>query len=316
MRRFALVSSFPEERIVIAIADISDAEINLETTILVGAARSEIARSLEELAPRIAPNSRLGDHKRPKSRRVMFVADPGRMGGAAGAGWKQAILAVCESWGHNVTFDETPVTRPSATMTSMDTFGGAALLVAVPASGAFSVAPGRHARWRHRTVELDRLAREELLDDLRLNFDLGLVEPPQVETWKQFADRADELEADYFILTPACRDALAACRYFDASRLWQITARLSEAARQRRVEGWNSGGPFALWARDRVGLEVALTDPGLGDTSFSFEGVALSWEPHVKVDDAKDEPIHLGRIYFAIDSTNERLVVHHIGLHL
>jgi hypothetical protein len=36
----------------------------------------------------------------------------------------------------------------------------------------------------------------------------------------------------------------------------------------------------------------------------------------LKVDDVKDELIHLGRIYFAIDNGNERLVAHHIGVHL
>jgi hypothetical protein len=201
-------------------------------------------------------------------------------------------------------------------MRDMDVFGGAALLVPVLAAGSFGTAAGRHPRWRHRAVELDRLGRDQLLEDLRLNFELGLVDPPRVETWADFAERADELEAEYFVLTPECRAGLGTGGYFDASRLWSFTQRLAEAARQRRLEGWNDTGPLALWVRDTVGLEVALTDPNLGDTSFVFENRTLSWEPHVKVDDAKDEMIHLGRIYFAIDDEGQRLVLWHIGVHL
>ena len=52
---------------------------------------------------------------------------------------------------------------------------------------------------------------------------------------------------------------------------------------------------------ERVGLEVALTDSGLGDTAFEYDGCALSWEPHVKVDDYKDDRHRCGRIYFALD---------------
>jgi hypothetical protein len=148
-----------------------------------------------------------------------------------------------------------------------------------------------------------------------LNLELGLVDPPPVESWADFAKRADELEGEYFVLAPECRAELATCSYFNASRLWNFSQRLAEGARRRRIAGWNASGPLALWLRDQVGLEIALTDPRLGNTSFIFNGREMSWEPHVKVDDAKDELIHLGRIYFAIDDEQQRLVVRHIGLH-
>jgi hypothetical protein len=310
--RFVLISSYEGGLVVSACVDVSTPDVDFK--LMSGRSRPQIARELEGLHSRILQQSRLGDHKRLSGRRAMFVADPGRIGKGSGPGWMQAVEAICESWGYDVVFDQTPVTARARTMQHMDTFAGAAVILVIPAVGSFCVVTARHPRWRHRTVELESTI--NLFDELRLNFELGLVEPPRVESFEQFADRADELEGSYFVLTPECREALRSSGYFAPSRLWSSTALLSEAARQRCVEGWTNCGPMALWIRDRVGLEVALTDPNLGDTSFTFDGVELSWEPHVKVDDAKDELIRVGRIYFAIDDANERLVVYHIGIHL
>ncbi len=157
-----------------------------------------VARRLEALYPRIAPSVREGDHKRPSDRSVLFVADPGRIGSTAGPKWRQAAAAVCESYGYDVAFDVTPITNRSATTRQMDLFGGTAIIIVTFAAGSFSSSNGRIQRWAHRTVELDRPQLDDLLDDLRLNFELGLVDPPHVETWEQFAHRAEELEATTF----------------------------------------------------------------------------------------------------------------------
>jgi hypothetical protein len=246
----------------------------------------------------------------------MFVADAGRIGAEIGHGWKQGVSAICESWGYGVVFNEAPIADRSAALRSMDVFGGFALVIVLGAAGSFSVESERHPRWRHHTAELDRMSPESLAVDLRLHFELGLIEPPHVESWDQFAARSSELEGSYFVLTQRCRNALKGCTYHDASRLWSFTARLSEGARQRSIKGWTRAGPIATWMSQCVGLEIALEDVNLGDTRFEYDGISLSWEPHVKVDDAKNEPARVGRIYFAIDTEHERIVVWHIGLHL
>jgi hypothetical protein len=318
---FVLLCSFNDNHAVLVEVDVSGPEPTVAVERLELLADPNpgkdafVARRIEELYPRIAPSVREGDHKRSRDRSVLFVGDPGRLADAAGPTWRQAVAAVCESFGFDVAFDVTPITNRAATTRQMDLFGGTAMIIATSAAGSFRSVAGRIPRWAHRTVELDRPQLQDLLDDLRLNFELGLVDPPHVETWDQFAERAEELEGEYFRLTNECKSALRECRYHDASRLWQFTQKLSEAARRRRVAGWNTCGPVAVHVRDEVGLEIALTDGSLGNTSFDFEGVSLSWEPHVKVDDVKDELIHLGRIYFAIDDENERFVVDHIGMH-
>lgn len=315
-RRFALISSYKDACVIMCEVDVSGIEPAMSARIIPAADRVTLARSLEALYPKIVTAARSGDHIRASSREVMFVADPGRVGAELAPGWKQAISAIGESWGHGVVFNETPITNGSSTMREFDRFGGFAVIIVPSAAGSFGVETARHPRWRHQTVELDRLASPALYDDLRVYFQLGLVEPPRVESWVQFAARSDELEAEYFVLVPRCREALESCAYYDPARLWDFAARLSEGARRKLVAGWAGAGSIAPWMSQSVGLEIALSDSGLGDTSFEYEGVELSWEPHVKVDDAKDEPTRLGRIYFATDDENERLVVWHIGLHL
>jgi hypothetical protein len=49
---------------------------------------------------------------------------------------------------------------------------------------------------------------------------------------------------------------------------------------------------------------------------YPIDGCALSWEPHVKVDDYKDDRHRCGRIYFALDDARKRIVINHIGVHL
>ena len=154
------------------------------------------------------------------------------------------------------------------------------------------------------------------MEDLRLTFELGLVDPPIVTTWDQFYRRADELEGAYCKLTSACKNGIKSSAYYDPARMWQFASKLSEAARRYYLCGWSTNGRLEHWIQAAVGIEVALTDSQLGDTSFEFDGSPLSWEPHVKVDDAKDDLTRCGRIYFAIDDAKTRFVINHVGIHL
>jgi hypothetical protein len=76
-------------------------------------------------------------------------------------------------------------------------------------------------------------------------------------------------------------------------------------------------GHLDTWIWEQFGFRVSLQDDSLprGLRSFEYEDVKLDRTPHVKVNDGV--PAHeCGRIYFAFDKRNQRLVVDHVGLHL
>jgi hypothetical protein len=314
-KTFLLLSSFDNGLVVSCLVNVGAPHVIVDLRLFNSSPRSEIAADLEELVPRIHSAVRYGDLQRSDERLLLFVADPGRMAGSAGPRWRSAAQNVAEAWGYDVEFDVNPIRDDSATMRHMDVFGGAAVIVVPTAAGSFSVADKRHPRWRHRTAELDRADLEPLLEDFRLTFELGLIDPPMVTTWDQFRERADELEGVYCKLSSACKNGVKGNAYYDPGRMWQFASKLSEAARRYYLLGWTINGRLEAWVQDEVGIEIALTDSQLGDTDFNYDGRTLSWEPHVKVDDAKDDITRCGRIYFAIDDVGTRFVIHYVGIH-
>lgn len=71
-----------------------------------------------------------------------------------------------------------------------------------------------------------------------------------------------------------------------------------------------------IWIRETYDLKVSLQDDTMSKSfrSFVFEGTTYDRTPHVQVNDGV--PRHeCGRIYFAFDKRNGRLVVDHVGLH-
>jgi hypothetical protein len=73
------------------------------------------------------------------------------------------------------------------------------------------------------------------------------------------------------------------------------------------------------WIRDEFDLKVALQDDKIEKTSkiryFDYEGAAHDRTPHVKVRDYAP-PSQVGRIHFALEPENRRLIVDHVGLKL
>ncbi|MEV0157693.1 hypothetical protein AB0H57_28780 [Micromonospora sp. NPDC050686] len=73
------------------------------------------------------------------------------------------------------------------------------------------------------------------------------------------------------------------------------------------------------WIRDEFDLKVALQDDKIEKASkiryFDYEGATHDRTPHVKVRDHAP-PSQVGRIHFALDSENRRLIVDHVGLKL
>ncbi|MGW0042212.1 hypothetical protein [Rhodococcus sp. NPDC003348] len=73
------------------------------------------------------------------------------------------------------------------------------------------------------------------------------------------------------------------------------------------------------WMRDEFDLKVALQDDTIEKNSrirdFDYDGETYNRTPHVKVRDYAP-PSHVGRIHFALDHQNRRLIVDHVGLKL
>lgn len=73
------------------------------------------------------------------------------------------------------------------------------------------------------------------------------------------------------------------------------------------------------WMRDEFDLKVALQDDTIEKSSrlrdFDYGGVIYNRTPHVKVRDHA-APSQVGRIHFALDRENRRIIVDHVGLKL
>ncbi|MFI7679938.1 hypothetical protein [Actinophytocola sp. NPDC049390] len=154
----------------------------------------------------------------------------------------------------------------------------------------------------------------ELMLHLREIEPLNSTRTP-IKDWKQFAQAAELLRSDYFHLTERARSMMEKNRYRFPERMFDHLERLSRLAYDFRASDGKVSGRIAEVGRTSHGIEIALFDSSLSGTHIVYEGARLDTVPHVKVDDAKREPDKCGRIYFAIDSTNLRFVVDHIGIH-
>jgi hypothetical protein len=134
------------------------------------------------------------------------------------------------------------------------------------------------------------------------------------ESWQEVATRIDELMSEAFIFTEQVRNGLSACGYAYPDRMWSFLDTLAQCAGLFRANNAELGQSFVQWAHENFALTVALHDGRLGEwTDFEYDGHRYSREPHVKIDDGK--PFNeVGRIYFAIDGSNKRLIVGHVGL--
>jgi hypothetical protein len=145
-------------------------------------------------------------------------------------------------------------------------------------------------------------------------------EPESASTWGEVAELVQILEdSDAFVLTDQARGQLTDNPYPDPERMWEHLERLANAAEAFHEADGEIGQRFEDWVVENgFKLDISLHDEGLsrsGADQFEFEDTTYSREPHVKVDDYVD-PASCGRIYFALDSANGRIIVDHVGLHL
>lgn len=137
--------------------------------------------------------------------------------------------------------------------------------------------------------------------------------PDDVSTWKEVAIHLPELSGPGFVLTPQAE----ACagednRYPHPETMWTTLRSLEGVGRAYNELGAELGKRFELFAQEVGGLDVALQDSSYSEHLFEFEGREYSRLPHVKIDDAKS-PNEVGRIYFALDPDQSRLIVDWFG---
>jgi hypothetical protein len=144
-------------------------------------------------------------------------------------------------------------------------------------------------------------------------------EPLPPTSWDDVVELCEILEdSGAFVLTDDARRMLAPGHYPDPDRMYRHLEPLANAAEAYREAEGQINQRFEDWVRLNFGIEVALHDETLvrdGQDLFDFEGTEYSREPHVKVDDFVG-PDRCGRIYFALDPEQNRIIVNHVGLHL
>lgn len=158
----------------------------------------------------------------------------------------------------------------------------------------------------------------DLVVQLRLFTDvLASAKDEEIDIdWESAAPSILALIGPHFLLSERALSQLKANPYPKPGKMLQHLTSLEAVARAYRERSGELGGRLADYAMTTEGIEIALTDKGLGCPVVYVGGVATGLEaaPHVKVDDVKSSD-QCGRIYFAIDPVNGRFVVDHIGLH-
>jgi hypothetical protein len=158
---------------------------------------------------------------------------------------------------------------------------------------------------------------DERLDEHRVDLPVAAPAEEEEETWASVAEVVSALQGDHFVVTKRCLKKLALCPYPDPARMRTQLDALARLAREWGSKQGSLGDRLEDWARTNVGIEIALRDEGLVRRrlhEFQFGGRTYSREPHVKVDDAKAFT-ECGRIYFALDRDEWRIIVDHVGLH-
>ncbi len=137
--------------------------------------------------------------------------------------------------------------------------------------------------------------------------------PDEVTTWNELAENLAALAGPGFALTDLALGCADRPRYPHPDRMWRALRALERVGRAYNELGADLGMRFEDFAMEWGGIEVALQDSGYEEVCFfKYEREEHSRLPHVKVDDFK-APNEVGRIYFALDPTQNRLIVDWFG---
>ena len=138
--------------------------------------------------------------------------------------------------------------------------------------------------------------------------------PSTVSSWEDVQQLLPDLEGPGFKITDRaldCGDGKG--RYPYPNQMWRALRALERVGREYNERGGKIGQRFEDFATEVAGIEIALQDHSYEDCCyFEYEDKEYSRLPHVKIDDAKS-PNEVGRIYFALDGDNGRLIVDWFG---
>jgi regulator of replication initiation timing len=143
--------------------------------------------------------------------------------------------------------------------------------------------------------------------------DGGEPVPETVDSWEEVAAHLEDLAGPGFHLTQRAIDcADGKNRYPHPGAVWESLRALERVGRAYNELGAKIDMRFDAFALEVGGLDVALQDSTYDGCWFEYEGNWYERLPHVKIDDAKS-PNEVGRIYFALDSAGQRLIVDWFG---
>lgn len=127
-----------------------------------------------------------------------------------------------------------------------------------------------------------------------------------------------DLSGGAFVYSDNAPKAWGKAEYPYPSRMRDALVALGRAAVEYRQKSAKIDGRIVDWFRDAYGLKVSVIDRGLElaklDT-FAYDDRTYSRIPHVKLDD-NTTPDRVGRVYFAKDAEEKRLIIDHVGLKL
>ncbi|HKU31184.1 MAG TPA: hypothetical protein VJQ60_11910 [Arthrobacter sp.] len=129
----------------------------------------------------------------------------------------------------------------------------------------------------------------------------------------------EDAASSHIVFTDRAASSWKKSKYPFPEEMAEDLAKLARAAIALYDGGDRSFPHLDMWMRDEFDLRVALNDDTIEKDSklrdFSYSGTIHNRTPHVKVRDYAP-PSQVGRIHFALDSDNARLIVDHVGLKL
>jgi hypothetical protein len=276
---------------------------------------------LRDLAAELTPEARAAAGSERKVPRAAVV-------GQLAVAEREELRAML--WGFGVGIDfhlDQPWRRPTVVRERLQSYRGPLVIVL---QARCRQAAGQVLSWVRPEPELI-LAAEEQLDLIEIELEDELerleagwtiqmagrapAEQSKARSWSEVVETVEGLVDEHFVMSDRGWDSLRTCDFYDPARMEGQLQRFAELARAYGVAGGDFGERFEDVAKLRFGLSVSLHDQALAESTFEFENQQHSWEPHVQIGQAT-HPDRCGRIYFALDSENARVIVYHIGRHL
>lgn len=177
------------------------------------------------------------------------------------------------------------------------------------------------ARWKATAEQLEIAQRYTGATTVDEASEQGVDEPPEISTGDTVAlgaliDHLETFADGRLVFTDSAYASWKkADRYPTPDEMKMALVKLALVARDLYAGSARPSGHMDRWIRENYDLKVSLQDDQMpkGFRTFTFEGAKYDRTPHVKVNDGVP-PHECGRVYFAFDQKNERIIVDHVGL--